>query len=152
MKKLLTSKILVVGVLVFVWIVLILPLLLVSLWLLLLLLFCVFLLIPPAHLPVADVDSVGAVLVCAEPLPPILGKLSIVDVVLGFPLESKAMLAALIEVLGLPPAKVALAVEVPDEADIPGDDHGAVGVTFDHQVLTGDPQLAEDAPGRLVEV
>ena len=76
--------------------------------------------------------------------------LTIVDVFLGLPLQSKTMLESLIEILGLPSSEIPSSIEMPDDADISGDEHGAVGILFDDKILVRYFELIKNILSNLV--
>lgn len=126
------SQIFVVVILVVVWVIGLIHLIIrVSLPLLIFargIMICVF--VSLSFFPITYIHYLVSILVYSQPLLLILHELTVVHVILRLPFQSQAVFATLIEIFGLPASQISLAVEVPDQADVPGNYHGAVGVSL----------------------
>ena len=77
--------------------------------------------------------------------------LTIVDIFFRLPLQSETMLESLIEILRLPSSKIPSSIKMPDDADISGDEHGAVGIFFDDKILVRYFELMKNILSNLVQ-
>lgn len=105
-----------------------------SLLLLLLLLLTHLLLLTclPSLTPVTHIAILVSILVYAQPMLLVFHKLPVIHIALWLPLQTQAMLKSLIQIFRLPSSEVSLTVEVPNQTDVPGDYHGAVGVSLNN--------------------
>lgn len=79
----------------------------------------------------------------SQPIPLILCKLAIVDIFIGNPFEPEPMFESLVQIFYLPAAQIDPALVVPQDANIPGEDLDAVGISFHRQILYRDAQGLE---------
>lgn len=85
-----------------------------------------------SFLPITHIYHLVSILVYSKSLLLVLHELTVIHVVLRLPFQPQPVLASLIEIFGLPASQISLAVEVPNQADVPGDYHGAVCVSLYH--------------------
>jgi len=82
--------------------------------------------------PVTHIAILVSILVYAQPMLLVFHKLPVIHIALWLPLQTQAMLKSLIQIFRLPSSEVSLTVEVPNQTDVPGDYHGAVGVSLNN--------------------
>ena len=102
--------------------------------------------------PVAYIVGSKFVLEDAESMFFVLGVFPVVDILFGFPLEAKAMLDPLIQILSLPTSKIAPSIKIPNQANISSNQHSTICILLYNQILIRYLQLMKYFLSSLIKL